>query len=106
MTGNWPYLEISDAMMVLLHGRYLPYHDVHEPYQAESRFRDPALNDTGRQTMQAMVACVSEGTGNVTRALKKAGMWDTTLFLWSSDNVRCCGPGDGVERSGSFWEIR
>ena len=36
--------------------------------------------------MQAMVSCVSEGTGNVSRALKKAGMWDTTLFLWSSDN--------------------
>eukprot|EP01047_Picozoa_sp_COSAG01_P072596 COSAG01_NODE_11586_length_1898_cov_1.642222_2_plen_74_part_00 len=36
--------------------------------------------------MQAMVSCVSEGTGNVTRALKRAGMWDTTLFLWSSDN--------------------
>lgn len=36
--------------------------------------------------MQAMVSCVSEGTGNVTRALKKAGMWADTLFLWSSDN--------------------
>ena len=65
---------------------YLPYHDVHEPYQAEPRFRDPGLSDVGRQTMQAMVACVSEGTGNVSRALKAAGMWDTTLFLWSSDN--------------------
>ena len=49
-------------------------------------YRDPAITDSGRQTMQAMVSCVSEGTGNVTRALKKAGMWDTTLFLWSSDN--------------------
>ena len=36
--------------------------------------------------MQAMVSCVSEGTGNVTRALKVAGMWESTLFLWSSDN--------------------
>ena len=33
-----------------------------------------------------MVSCVSEGTGNVTRALKEAGMWETTLFIWSSDN--------------------
>ena len=60
-------------------------HDVHEPYEALDIFRDPALTDPGRQTMQAMVGCVSEGTGNVSRALKKAGMWDSTLFLWSSD---------------------
>ena len=55
-------------------------------YEALDSFRDPALTDSGRQTMQAMVGCVSEGTGNVTRALKAAGMWETTLFLWSSDN--------------------
>jgi arylsulfatase I/J len=65
---------------------YLPYHDVHEPYEALDSFRDPSCPDKGRQTMQAMMSCVSEGTGNVTRALKKAGMWETTLFLWSSDN--------------------
>jgi arylsulfatase I/J len=41
---------------------YLPYHDVHEPYEALDSFRDPALTDSGRQTMQAMVSCVSEGT--------------------------------------------
>jgi hypothetical protein len=61
-------------------------HDVHSPYEALDSYRDPAITDSGRQTMQAMVSCVSEGTGNVTRALKRAGMWDTTLFLWSSDN--------------------
>ena len=65
---------------------YLPFHVVHEPYEAEDRFIDPSILDKGRQTMAAMVSCVSEGTGNVSRALRRAGMWDSTLFLWSSDN--------------------
>ena len=26
---------------------YLPFHDVHEPYQAEDRFRDPSCPDQG-----------------------------------------------------------
>ena len=51
---------------------------------------NPDCPDSGRQTMQAMVSCVSQGTGNVS-GLKQAGMWHTTtttttLFLWSSDN--------------------
>ena len=65
---------------------YVPYHDVHEPYEALDSYRDPAITDSNRQTMQAMVSCVSEGTGNVTRALKQARMWADTLLLWSSDN--------------------
>ena len=65
---------------------YLPFHDVHEPYEAEDRFLDPSVPDKGRQTMAAMVSCVSEGTGNVSRALRSAGMWEDTLFLWSADN--------------------
>jgi arylsulfatase A-like enzyme len=65
---------------------YLPFHCTHAPYEAEERFLDPTCPDKGRQTMQAMVSCVSEGTGNVTRALKRTGMWADTLFLWSSDN--------------------
>jgi hypothetical protein len=62
--------------------RYLPFHDVHEPYEAEDRFLDERIEDNGRQTMAAMVSCVSEGTGNVSRALREAGMWETTLFIW------------------------
>lgn len=65
---------------------YLPFHCTHEPYQAEARFNDPTCPDKGRQKMQAMVSCVSEGTGNVSRALKRAGMWSNTLFLWAADN--------------------
>ncbi len=65
---------------------YLPFHVVHEPYEAEDRFIDQSIPDKGRQTMAAMVSCVSEGSGNVSRALRRTGMWDSTLFLWSADN--------------------
>ena len=72
----------ADAGMFL----YLPFHCTHEPYEAESRFLDPLTADHGRQTMAAMVSCVSEGTGNVSRALKAAGMWEDSLFVWAADN--------------------
>jgi len=33
-----------------------------------------------------MATCADEATYNITQALKKKGMWDETLFVWSSDN--------------------
>ena len=32
-----------------------------------------------------MVACVSIATGNITDALKRKGMWNNTLMVWSGD---------------------
>ena len=39
-----------------------------------------------RRVMQAMVACVDEGTGIPTAALEARGMWENTLLVWSADN--------------------
>ena len=39
-----------------------------------------------RRTMQAMLTCVDEATGNLTAALKRHGLWSGTLLVWSSDN--------------------
>ena len=33
-----------------------------------------------------MVSYVDETTKNVTNTLRSAGMWDNTLFVWTTDN--------------------
>ena len=39
-----------------------------------------------RRTMQAMLTCVDEATGNLTATLRRHGLWAETLLVWSSDN--------------------
>lgn len=68
---------------------YMAYHDTHSPYQSLPRYEDPSVVGPGaelRRTMQAMLTCVDEATGNLTSALKRQGLWSETLFVWSSDN--------------------
>eukprot|EP01006_Ploeotia_vitrea_P031365 TRINITY_DN63688_c0_g2_i1.p1 TRINITY_DN63688_c0_g2~~TRINITY_DN63688_c0_g2_i1.p1 ORF type:complete len:520 (+),score=55.66 TRINITY_DN63688_c0_g2_i1:23-1582(+) len=65
---------------------YLAFHDTHAPYEVTNNFRDPKVKEHFRQTMQAMLTCVDQATGNVTAALKAKGMWNNTLMVWSSDN--------------------
>eukprot|EP00927_Polykrikos_kofoidii_P048039 TRINITY_DN42276_c0_g2_i1.p1 TRINITY_DN42276_c0_g2~~TRINITY_DN42276_c0_g2_i1.p1 ORF type:complete len:603 (-),score=82.77 TRINITY_DN42276_c0_g2_i1:106-1914(-) len=45
-----------------------------------------------RLLVKAQVSALSEGIGNITRALKGAGMWDNTVLIFMGDNG---GPVDG-----------
>jgi len=41
------------------------------------------------QTVAAnRASAVDEAVSNITAALKSSGLWQTTLLVWSSDNVR------------------
>ncbi len=63
--------------------------------------RDPSypfITKTGlnckcnRLLVKAQVSALSEGVGNITRALKVSGMWDRTVLVFQGDNgVSACG---------------
>ena len=70
---------------------YLPWHNTHTPLEAPERFdypAYPAYNNSfaPRMAYNAMARALDEGMGNVTAALKAAGLWEDTLLLFSADN--------------------
>lgn len=76
----------ADALPLFL---YLAFQGVHEPRQAPVHYVDRAggsIDDPGRKVFAGMLAAVDEGVANVTAALKSAGMYDSTLFIVTTDN--------------------
>ena len=72
---------------------YMAFQDVHGPTEAPDRFfagYDPKIF-AARLKGLAQVAAVDEAVGNLTGALRAAQMWQSTLFVFSSDNG---GPAD------------
>lgn len=84
---------------------YLAFQDIHWPLQAPDEyvdmFRGKTDGDFKRMMVCAMAAHLDEAIGNVTAALKSAGLWDNTLVVFTSDNG---GPtnGDEVTASNNF----
>ena len=57
-----------------------------------------------RRVFAAMTTTLDEGVGNVTAALKRTGLWEDTLLIFSTDNG---GASDGYDRNmGSNWPLR
>jgi len=57
-----------------------------------------------RKTVCGMVAALDEGIGNVTASLKKEGLWEETLLVFSTDNG---GPAQGFNSNwASNWPLR
>jgi len=71
---------------------------VHWPLEAPDDYVARFANTTGgnhaRNMVCAMVAVLDDGVGNVTAALKSAGIFDDTFIIFSSDNG---GPTNGNE---------
>jgi hypothetical protein len=70
-------------------------HIVHAPLQAPQEFLDELAfiqptDQVGakRQTYHAMVKFADAAVGNVTRSLKASGMYESTLIVFTGDNVR------------------
>jgi arylsulfatase B/arylsulfatase I/J len=57
-------------------------------YQALQRYITPyaGVSSAERRNLSAMVSALDEAAGNVTAALKRHGLWEKTLFIFSTDN--------------------
>jgi arylsulfatase A-like enzyme len=68
---------------------------VHWPLEAPDEYMAKYASTTGkdarRQHVCAMAKIMDDGVGNVTAALKASGAYDTTVQIFSSDNVSCGG---------------
>jgi arylsulfatase A-like enzyme len=64
----------------------MAYQAVHSPLQVPDRYTWDYYNiqDKNRKTYAGMVSCMDEGVANITQALKDAGMWDNTVFIFST----------------------
>jgi arylsulfatase I/J len=63
-------------------------HGVHTPYEVPDRYlqRFAFIDQEQRRFYAAMVAHTDDMVANVTAALKRKGLWDSTLYLTVSDN--------------------
>mmetsp|Transcript_50791 Transcript_50791/g.99557 ORF Transcript_50791/g.99557 Transcript_50791/m.99557 type:complete len:546 (-) Transcript_50791:14-1651(-) len=92
---------------------YLAFQAIHSPDQVPDSYRDrftETIPDTPdgvgqhRRTVAGMVACLDEAIGNVTEALRKNGMLDDTLIVFTTDNG---GPAQGFnDNMASNWPLR
>jgi len=81
---------------------YLPYQAVHGRLQAPEGDIDrfSHVKDKNRRTYAAMVWKLDQGVGNVTKALKQAGLYENSVIVFTTDNG-----GDPVF-GGNNWPLR
>eukprot|EP01084_Bolivina_argentea_P071225 129521_1 len=66
---------------------YYALHNTHSPIEAPSKYVNMYhFNQSLRNTYDAMISVVDETVLNVTTALKEYGLWNNTLFIWTTDN--------------------
>ncbi len=92
--GYTTHLIAADACKVIESGDrskplflYVPFNGVHSPFQVPDRYLKPYGDLKGnRQKLAGMLAAVDEAIGRIEESLKKAGMLENTLIVFSSDN--------------------
>ena len=101
-------IEAHDPRLSLL--LYLPYQAVHVPDQVPPQYKLPyhfprVLGTDARNDFAGMLACLDEGVGNVTSALRRSGLLDETLIWFQTDNGAAT-PACGGWTGGQNWPLR
>ena len=68
---------------------YLPFQNVHEPHQAPQSYIDrySEVNSTLRRATCAMVTAMDDAVETVVSGYVRAGLWDDTVLVFTTDNV-------------------
>jgi len=67
---------------------YLPFQSVHAPLQAPAKYIDkyPASMNKNRRTYAGMVSALDDAVARVEAAYVRAGIWNNTLLVFTTDN--------------------